>query len=437
MKKDVFCGKIGRTHIYLAEYADGETMKIIKNIWEYIRSFSVWFCLAVLVGAVSGVVGALFHKAIDFAGETRNGFPWIIYFLPVAGLIITAMYRISKEKLTTNSVLDCIRSKKATSPLLVPFIFVGAFISHLFGASVGREGAALQIGGGIGSLFGKALKLKKESVGTIIMCGMSGAFSAIFTTPVTAAIFALEVVSVGHFKYFRFLPCMISSSVAFMVTKLMGNHVLYYDTVSIPDIRVHYILKVVAISILVSLLSVVFCVLLKKSEHLFEKYIKNPYLIAFVGGLIIVVLTVIVGNNDYNGAGMDIIENALAGKVFAAAFLLKLIFTAVSVGAGFKGGEIVPAFFVGACFGATVAPILGIDPSFAAAIGLICMFCGISNCPIASLVMGIELFGEAGIVYFAISCSVCFVMSGKFGLYSSQKLVYSKNSVSQVDEYSV
>lgn len=412
-------------------------MNSAKNALEYLKTFVIWICLAIVTGIITGVVGGLFHKAIDFAGYVRGEFSWVIYLLPIGGLLITAMYHLSSQNLTTNTVIDCIRSKNPASPLLAPFIFVGAFISHLFGASVGREGAALQIGGGLGSQIGRLLKLKREGMGTIIMCGMSGAFSAIFTTPVTAAIFALEVISVGHFKYFRFLPCMISSATAFVVTKLMGNHVLFYNTVNVPEVRVFDIARVVVISILVSLLSAAFCVILKRTEHLFKKYLKNPYLISAVGGIIVVVLTIIVGNNDYNGAGMDVIAGALAGKVFAGAFLLKLLFTAVSVGAGFKGGEIVPAFFIGSCFGATVAPLLGLDPSFAAAIGLICMFCGISNCPMASLVMGIELFGAEGIVYFAVACSVCFIMSGKFGLYSSQKLVYSKNSTLQVDEYSI
>ena len=412
-----------------------EQMKSYKLLSEYIRVFVLWIILSVVTGIVTGVVGALFHKAIDLAGHLRGENFWLICLLPVGGVAITALYRISSQKLTTNTVIDSIRERHPASHLLAPFIFIGAFITHLCGGSAGREGAALQIGGGIGSQIGRILKLKKESMGTVIMCGMSGAFSAIFTTPVTAAIFAMEVISVGHFKHFRFLPCIISSASAFVVTRIMGNHQLFYDTVKIPDVGGLDIVRVVILAVLAALLSTVFCVVLKKSEHLFEKYIKNQYAIAIVGGIIIVALTFAVGNTDYNGAGMDIIAAALAGKAFIGAFAIKLLFTAVTVGAGYKGGEIVPAFFVGACFGVAVAPILGLDPSFSAALGLICMFCGISNCPLASLVLGVELFGAGGIVYFAISCAVCFIVSGNFGLYSSQKLVYSKYSTEQIDQY--
>ena len=400
-----------------------------------VKSVALWVVLSVVTGIVTGVVGAVFHKAIDLAGELRTSHTWLVFLLPAGGILITALYKLSSQNLTTNSVIESIRNREPASPLLAPFIFIGAFITHLFGGSAGREGAALQIGGGIASCIGRILKLSRENLGTIIMCGMSGAFAAIFTTPVTATVFAMEVVSVGHFKYYRFLPCILSASVAYIVSMLMGNHRLFYDSVVIPDVGAFVILKVVIFSVLVSLLSTVFCIALAKSEHLFEKYIRNQYLISVAGGIIIVVLTLIVGNNDYNGAGMDVIAKALSGKAFAGAFAIKLLFTAVTVGAGYKGGEIVPAFFVGACFGATVAPLLGLDPSFAAMLGLVCMFCGISNCPVASLVLGIELFGSTGILFFAISCAVCYIASGNFGLYGSQKLVYSKYSIDQVDRF--
>ncbi len=412
--------------------------RIKKILKTYGKSFVKWVLIAAAVGAVSGVVGALFHKAIAFATQTREGNPRLIFFLPLAGIVIIAMYRLSKQNLSTNTVIDCIRSKQAASNLLVPFIFIGAFLTHLFGGSAGREGAALQIGGGIGSAAGRLLKLRKESMGTIIMCGMSGAFSAIFTTPVTAAVFSMEVVSVGHIRYFRFLPCMLSSAVAFEITRLMGNAPLFYHISGIPGPSAAEMARVVLFSLAAAAISIIFCISLHMAEKGFKKYIKNPYIISALGGAVIVLLTLSVGTTDYNGAGMNIVESALSGSSAPySAFALKLIFTAVTVGSGFKGGEIVPAFFVGTTFGCAFGAFFGLDPSFAAALGLLCMFCGISNCPFATLIMGVELFGSSGIMYYALSCAVCFVMSGPYGLYSSQKLVYSKYSSDEIDRFSI
>ena len=204
-------------------------MEFIKDFSKKSNRFLYWIVMAVITGVITGVVGALFHKAIDFATKTRTNYPFFIFLLPAGGVVIALMYRLSKQKLSTNTVIDCIRKSEKTSGFLAPFIFAGAFITHLLGGSAGREGAALQIGGGIGSQIAKIFRMNDKKTGVMIVCGMSGAFSAIFTTPVTATIFALELVSVGHIRYFQLLPCIISSICAYMITFLMGNHKLFYQ----------------------------------------------------------------------------------------------------------------------------------------------------------------------------------------------------------------
>ncbi|MDP4133165.1 MAG: chloride channel protein [Bacillota bacterium] len=403
----------------------------IMKAEKYLRRFIYWFAIAALVGAVTGIVGALFHKAIEFATETRKANLWLVYLLPVGGIVISLLYKLSKEQLSTNTVIDCIREKHSSSPLLAPLIFIGTFITHLFGGSAGREGAALQIGGGIGSEIGKLLKLDKEKMSVIIVCGMSGAFSAIFTTPVTAAIFALEIVAVGHIRYFELMPCIVSSAIAYIISLSMGNGRLFYSTVVFPEISIMAFIKIALLSILCALISVLFCVTLSTAEKLMRKKFKSDYTRAFVGGLLIITLTLIVGNDDYNGAGMDVIKLALAGKAVYYAFILKLIFTAVTMASGFRGGEIVPALFVGATFGVSASFLFGIDPSFAAAIGMVCIFCGISNCPLASLMLGVELFGSEGLIFYAMASGVSYIMSGCFSLYNSQRIVYSKVGVNK------
>ncbi len=405
-------------------------MSKLKN---YVKSVIVWNLMAILVGVATGIAGGLFHKVIEFATHTRIKYDWFIYLLPVGGVIITFLYSFSKTPLTTNAVFESVRMRKNVSPLLAPFIFVSAFITHLLGGSAGREGAALQLGGSIASQIGKCFKLKKENMSTIIICGMSGAFSAIFTTPVTAAIFAYEVVSVGKSRYYELLPALISAVFGYVVTVLMGNEVLAYRIVSLPANDLVMLGKVVIIAVMVAVVSILFCVSIKTCEYYGEKIFTNPYIRTVVGSVILILLTLLVGIRDYNGAGMNVIEDALKGNVKYEAFILKLIFTVVTITAGFKGGEIVPAFFIGATLGATLSVVLGIDMAVAAALGMCAMFCGITNCPVASILLGAELFGSGNLLYFALVCAVSYVSSGYFGLYKSQKIVYSKTEAEKIN----
>jgi len=406
----------------------------IKTIYDDIKIIVKWTILALITGLVTGLVGGLFHIAIDFVTGVRTQNGWIILLLPLAGVAIAMLYRLSKHPLTTNMVIEGTNAGKSVSFLLAPFIFISAVITHLFGGSVGREGAALQIGGGLGATIGHILRISKKNLRTMVVCGMAGAFSAIFTTPVTAAVFAVEVASIGKIHYFEMLPAIISSLIAFMVTKTLGNHILSYEVV-IPEITVASSIQVIILALLTALVGILFCITLHKAEKLMHRIFKKDWLIGLGGGVILVLMTIAVGNQDYNGAGMNIINNALAGKAVFYAFILKLLFTAVSVGAGFKGGEIVPAFFVGATFGVVAGTLLGINPAFGAAIGMICMFCSITNCFLASVVLGAELFGAEGILLFALACVISNVISGNFGLYSKQKLVYSKFSIDKIDTY--
>lgn len=410
-------------------------MNIFNRSSKNLYTMLYWSLMAAFVGVVTGVVGAVFHHAIEFSTHLREENGFLLYLLPLGGVVIAFLYRLSKEPLSTNTVIDCIRKSEIASPLMAPLIFAGTFITHLLGGSAGREGAALQIGGGIGSRIAHRLSMTKEQSGIMIACGMSGAFSAIFTTPVTATVFALELVSVGHIRYFQMLPCIISALIGYIITVTMGNEPLSYTVSLVPDANAVSLLGVIALGVLCALLSVIFCKTLHHTEHLLKKYIKRDYVRALLGGCAIVVLSLLVGNGDYNGAGMGVIERALSGDAFYGAFILKIIFTAITIGAGFKGGEIVPAFFVGATFGAVAGPLLGLPASFCAAVALVCVFCGVTNCPLASVILGAELFGAQLLPFFTLGCAVSFVVSDRVGLYSSQKIVYSHTSAEKNIHY--
>lgn len=399
-----------------------------KRMGEYILTFIKWLLIASVVGIVGGGVGSAFHLSVDYVTELRHEHGWLLFLLPVGGVVICAMYHLFRAKgsIDTNRVLDSVRGGEKVPLVMVPLIFVSTVITHMLGGSAGREGAALQLGGGIGYNFGKLLRLKENDMHIIVMAGMSSVFAALFGTPLTAAVFSLEVVNVGVFHYAGMLPCIIAAVVAFNVASMLGIAPVRFAGIAFDALALPSALRVIALAVLCALVSILFCVAIKKCEHTMEKLLPNPYVRTVVGAALIVVLTLVLGSTDYNGAGMNIITDAMGGNAKPEAFLLKIIFTAITISALFKGGEIVPAFFVGSTFGCVAGALLGLEPSFGAAIGFVALFCGVVNCPLASLLLALEVFGAEAIVYFAIACAVSYMMSGYFGLYKSQKFVYSK-----------
>lgn len=410
----------------------------ILHSWETAKTLLFWLVVAGIVGVVCGAAGGIFHIAVDEATTLRGHLPWLIYLLPFAGLIIVWTYWISgmENDSGTNQIIASVRSGKRPPLKLAPLIFLGSVITHLFGGSAGREGAALQIGGSLAAGLGRLFKLGERSMNVIVMCGMSGLFSALFGTPITAAVFSMEVVSVGIFHYSALFPGLLSAYVATGITRLMGIEPEAYQLLGTPELGWMPMVQVGVLAIVCAVLSILFCVMMHNSAHLYKKYIPNQYWRVLVGGILVVLFTLLEGSGDYNGAGGHIIEHALAGHINVPwAFLFKMVFTALTLSAGYRGGEIVPTFFVGATFGCAVAPLLGLDPAFGAAIGMIALFCGVVNCPLASILLSVELFGGGGILFFALACALSYLVSGKFSLYSSQKIVYSKLEPRFIDEY--
>lgn len=400
----------------------------IRGASGYVLTFAKWLVVAGITGILAGIVGSLFNITVSGVTNFRKAHDFIIVFLPLGGLVIAGLYKIGKvdENAGTNLIISSVRSQDKVPVLLVPLIFVAASITHLFGGSAGREGAALQLGGGIGFQVGRLFRFDAKDMSVVVICGMAGLFSALFGTPLTAAFFAMEVISVGIIHYAAFIPSLISALTAFEISALFKISPERFELLGLPKLSAVSLIKVMALASLVAVLSIVFCLVMKQGGRLFKKIMKNGFFRAFVGGAIVVVLTFIVGNGDYNGAGMDIVEKALEGEAKPMAFALKMIFTCITISAGFKGGEIVPTFFIGATFGCVAGGLLGLNPAFGAAVGLIAMFCGVVNCPMASIILSVELFGAEGILFFALACAVSYMLSGYYGLYSSQKIVYSK-----------
>lgn len=410
--------------------AAAETIKnsMVKSE-HYLVSVIKWILVSTACGTVCGIAGTAFHKCVEIATNLRIRNPWLIFFLPLGGLLIAFIYR--KTEMTknsgTNNVISSVRTSEYVPMRLGPVIFISTVLTHLFGGSAGREGAALQLGGSIGFQIGRLFKISEKDRHLLVICGMSGVFSALFGTPVTAAVFSSEVISVGVIYYSGFLPGLCSATVAYFISLLCGAAPTRFVLPVIPDLSVLNFLRVAVIGAAAALSGILFCISLKRSANFFSGKIKNYYLRPVLGGLIILAMTLILRTTDYNGSGMDVIIRATeGGTVVPYAFLLKIIFTAVTIGSGFRGGEIVPTMFIGATLGCTTAALLGLPPSFGAALGIAAMFCAVVNCPMASICLASELFGGIGFFYFAAAIGISYVLSGYYGLYSSQKIMYSK-----------
>ena len=397
----------------------------VAHIGQYAVTLLKWMVLGGVIGLVGGIIGSLFHIGVDTATQMRLAHPWVLYLMPVGGLAIVGLYRLTKtEGKGTNDIIASVHFGEQVPGLLVPVIFVSTVITHLCGGSAGREGAALQIGGGIGYQAGRLLRLGEKDLPLATLCGMSGVFAGLFGTPLTATVFALEVISVGVLYYAGLVPCLTAALTGYLVSVLMGVPPTRF-TVTVPGLEVRTMLLVMVLALLCAVVSILFCRGLHGVEHLLKRTLKNPYLRVAVGAAVLIGLTLLT-NGDYNGAGMEVIGRAIAGQADPWAWVWKLLFTAITIGCGFKGGEVVPSFFVGAAFGCVAAGWLGLPAGFGAAMGLVSVFCGAVNCPLASIILSVELFGSGDLLYFAMACSISYLISGYCGLYSSQTILYSK-----------
>ncbi len=397
----------------------------------YIKTFLKWTLLGIVMGSIGGLLGAGFHHALHFVTHLRGEYSWLIFLLPIGGLLSVGIYRLSRMQSNrgTNEIIDAILDNKPVNPLIAPVIFLTSSITHLFGGSAGREGAALQLGGSVASMLGKMLKLKENELTVLIMSGMSAVFAGLFGTPLTATLFCMEFESVGTIFTPALLPCYLAAYIASRVSGMLGVHAEVFPLETAMAVNLSSIWKVAVLAILVSLLGIAMCYVFHKAEHLAKDHLPNPFVRILLGGAVITVLTLIVGDQRFNGAGMDMALKAVGGEADWYSFLLKLLFTAVTLAAGFKGGEIVPTFCIGATFGCVLGGALGLDAGICGALGLIGLFCCATNSPLASIILSVEMFGAENLYLFVLVCVICFVLSGRSGLYGSQIIRFDKSRI--------
>ncbi len=398
---------------------------------KYTRVFIRWCILSAIMGVIGGLLGAGFHHALHFVTHLRSEHMWLIFLLPLGGLLSVAIYRHPQMRGNkgTNEIIEATLDGHPVSPMVAPSIFAATALTHLFGGSGGREGAALQLGGSAASFLAKCFHLKESNRKILVTAGMSSVFAGLFGTPLTATLFCMEFASVGTFLSPALLPCFLSSFVASRLSHSLGVHAETYMLTEAFSLTLANSWQYLILAVLVSLLGILMCTVFHKAEHLAAHHLPNPFVRIAVGGAMITVMTLLVGDHRFNGAGMEMALNAVGGSADWYSFLLKMLFTAVTLGAGFKGGEIVPTFCIGATFGCVLGGLLGLDTGMAAAMGLIGLFCAATNAPLASIMLSVEMFGGTNIHLFAFVTVISFVLSGRYGLYASQILQFNKEDV--------
>lgn len=394
-----------------------------KNILYFIR----WTAISIVMGTVCGLIGTAFGYGVIYAQRLFKTHSFMLYLMPVAGVLIVLLHQMFHElgNRGTNLILESISSDERIPMATLPCIFISTILSQAVGASAGKEGAALQIGGCIGNYFGDVFHMDERDKKVMIMSGMSGCFGAIFGTPLAAAMFGIEVISIGVAYYAALVPCVFASFIGAQISGALGLHGESFPILHIPEFSLVPALYTVGLGLTCALLSVCFCILLHETQHLYKNKIGNVYVRILVAAGLSIALALIFGR-DYCGAGFNLVEKAVDGESAYLGFLLKMIFTAVALGGGFKGGEIVPTLAVGASFGCTFGLLTGFEPSLCAAAGMLATFVGVTNCPIATMFLGFELFGFEAMPYFAVAVAISFTLSGYYGLYSGQKFTYSK-----------
>ncbi|MEO7045797.1 MAG: voltage-gated chloride channel family protein [Ferruginibacter sp.] len=426
-------------------------MKRIKSSFEHFFIISYIFKWTLLVLPVALTVGSLvalflwlLNKAIDF----RFANPWLLFLLPLSGILIYSLYKFwgkNSEK-GNNLIMDEIHKPGGGVPFrMAPLVLITTVVTHLFGGSAGREGTAVQIGGSIAQFFGKKFKLSEADVKSLLMTGIAAGFGAVFGTPITGAIFALEVLALGRIKHDALLPCFIASVLADIVCSAWGiHHTQYHINFSDKGIiffnYFHFnfllLLKTIAAGMAFGLAGFMFAELTHTIKNYSNKLITIKWLIPAVGGIIIIAFTYILGTQDYLSLGVtnpdpnavSIISCFTKGGATNFSWLWKLLFTAITLGTGFKGGEVTPLFFIGAALGNTIAIISGAPVDLMAGLGFIAVFAGATNTPIACTLMGVELFGADNVLYYAVACFTAYYFSGHSGIYTAQRIGASKVS---------
>lgn len=390
-----------------------------------------WTWLGAAVGVACGVASAAFLLLLERATAFRESHEYVVYALPVAGLLIGLIYdRWGKSiKGGSDLVIDTIHEGSPQLPLrMAPMVLVGTVLTHVFGGSAGREGTAVQMGASLADAIAHRFAVSKDTRRQLLAAGMAGGFGSVFGTPVAGAVFGLEVVAIGFVEYDALLPALIASVVGNYVTLRLGVVHAVYPTIAHVELTPVVFGKLCLIGVAMALVTIAFVELTHRSKAFLAERIPRLPFRMFAGGVVIVVMWRLVGTSDYLGLGVPTILRAFSDPNLPwFAFALKLGFTVVTLSAGFLGGEVTPLFFVGATLGSVLARVLGLPIELGAGIGIAAVFGAAANTPIALSIMAVELLGGNALPHVLIVAVIAYVLSGHRGIYPAQRLLRRKH----------
>jgi H+/Cl- antiporter ClcA len=382
-----------------------------------------WFTVALFIGALVGSCSAFFLWALDLATDYREDNLWIIALLPLSGLIIGLLYHYYGQDVVggNNQILEEFYNPSKVIPLkMAPFVLFGTVATHLFGGSAGREGTAVQMGGAIADQFTRLFGFKRRDRRILLTMGVAAGFASVFGTPLAGAVFALEVLIVGRMRYEAILPSFLAAVLADYFCNLWGTPHTVYSIAEVPEMNVLNVLYTAAAGIAFALAALTFSKATHFSTATFNRLLAWPPLRPVVGGAVIALIVWAMGSTRYIGLGIPVILESFDQQVNSYDFILKIAFTAFTLGAGFKGGEVTPLFFIGATLGSALFGVIPLPIGLLAGMGFVAVFAGATNTPIACTLMGIELFGIESGVFIAIACVVAYLFSGHTGIYGAQ-----------------
>ncbi|HVW11467.1 MAG TPA: voltage-gated chloride channel family protein [Bryobacteraceae bacterium] len=396
-----------------------------------------WIAIAFVVGILSGTASAILLASLELATRLRESHVFLIALLPAAGFVVGWLYRRFGRSVEAgnNLLLEEIHDPQSVIPArMTPLVLLGTFVSHLFGASAGREGTALQTGASLADQLSRPLGLGPSDRRILLMAGISGGFASVFGTPLAGAVFGLEVLAIGKLRYDAILPCFIAAIVGERVTLAWGLHHTVYHIPYIPAINTAGLLLAALAGIIFGTVARVFANTTHQISAWFRRKVAYEPLRPVIGGVLVAAAMFAFGTTRYAGLGIPVIQEAFLRPLPPWDFAAKLMFTAVTLGSGFKGGEVTPLFFIGATLGNVLGYVLPLPAPLLAGMGFVAVFAGAANTPLASTLMAIELFGAEGGVFAAIACIVSYLSSGHAGIYQAQRIGLSKIAAADHEE---